>query len=53
MVDGVEGCGAVEEDEDINVTNVGGKQEVISDAKESYFNAVVGSELLVVRWVLS
>lgn len=41
MVDGVEGGGKVEEDEDGEEARVGGEEEFIGDFKEGGFSAVM------------
>ena len=40
MVDGVECCGEVEEDEDVQVAGVRGEEEVVCDFQKSCFGAV-------------
>lgn len=44
MIDGVEGCGEVEEEKNGDRTRVGGEEEIVCDFKEGCFCAMVWAE---------
>lgn len=44
MIDGIEGCGEVQEDEDVEIARVRGKEEVICYFKKSCFSAMFLTE---------
>ena len=52
MVDGVEGCSEVEEDQYVEVPRVCREEEIVCDFQESGFGAVGGIQIGMVRqWV--